>query len=92
MIEFLIIPLAFIQNVAFSMVSRARNRSNMVYHAICSVMSNGLWLASFSILGVEILIKQNYWMFLPYIIGTVAGSLFGSKISMKIEKRIGAVT
>ena len=90
MIELTILFIAFIQNVSFSMVSRARNRSNMAYHAVCSVFSNGLWLATFGLLGAEFLVDQNYWMAIPYIMGTVAGSLFGAKVSIKIEKLIGA--
>jgi len=97
MIEFInmaiaIMAIAFIQNVSFSMVSRARNRSDMRYHAICSVFSNVLWLVTLGLVGTELIINANYWMAIPYIIGTVCGSLFGAKASMKIEKAIGATT
>ena len=88
----LILCLSFVQNVSFSMVSRARNRDNMLYHATCSVFSNGLWLATFGLIGVELIVNSNYLMAIPYIVGTVAGSLFGSKVSMKIEKFLGAKT
>lgn len=87
-----IMAIAFIQNVSFSMVSRARNRSNMAYHAICSVFSNGLWLVTLGLVGTELILNANYWMALPYIIGTVSGSLFGAKVSMKIEAFLGATT
>ena len=92
MIELLIISLAFIQNMSFTMVSRARNRDNMWYHAICSVFSNGIWLACFGILGVEFFLEQNFWVAIPYIIGTVSGSLFGAKTAIWVEKKIGAKT
>ena len=97
MIEILILGatiagIAFAQNTSFSMVSRSRNRSNMTYHAVCSVFSNGLWLLTFGLLGTELIINSNYIMAIPYIIGTVAGSIFGAKVSMKIEKLIGAET
>ena len=85
-----ILGVAFIQNVSFSMVSRSRNRDNMWYHSICSVFSNGLWLVTFSYLGKELIIDSNYVMAIPYIVGTVSGSVFGAKVSMKIEKLIGA--
>lgn len=81
--------IAFIQNVAFTMTSRARNRSNQWYHAICSVFSNGLWFATVSILVVH---DMDFSLALPYIVGTVAGSLLGANISMKIERAIGATT
>lgn len=92
MIEITILLLAFIQNISFTMVSRARNRDNMWYHAICSVFSNSVWVATIGVLGHEFFIEQNYWMAIPYVIGTVSGSLFGAKIGIKIEKAIGAST
>lgn len=87
-----IAALAFAQNTSFTMVSRARNRDSKAYHAICSVFSNGLWLATFGLLGTELIINDNYIMAIPYIIGTVSGSLFGAEASIKIEKLIGAKT
>ena len=82
-----ILVLSFIQNISFTMVSRSRNRDKMAYHAICSVFSNGIWFAT-----MHHLVKSDltWMMLLPYIIGTVSGSLFGAKISMKIEKLLGA--
>lgn len=84
-----ILFLAFIQNVSFTMVSRSRNRDNMTYHAICSVFSNGLWFATMHFLVVS---ELNWLLAIPYIIGTVSGSIFGAKVSIKIEKIIGAKT
>lgn len=34
----------------------------------------------------------TWWLLIPYVVGTVAGSLFGAKVSIKIEKAIGANT
>ena len=87
-----IAAIAFAQNTSFTMVSRSRNRDNKTYHAICSVFSNGLWLLTFGLLGAELLLKDNYIMAVPYIIGTVSGSLFGASASIRIEKLIGAKT
>ena len=81
--------LAFCQTVAFAMVSRARNRDNMWYHAITSVASNGIW---FACMGILVVSDFNWLLFIPYLIGTVSGSLFGATVSMKIEKLIGAKT
>lgn len=89
MIYLTILLLAFVQNVAFSMVSRSRNRDNMTYHATCSVFSNGIWFMTMHQL---VAMDMTYWLAVPYIIGTVAGSLFGVKTSMVIEKLIGAKT
>lgn len=92
MVELTILLLAFIQNVSFTMVSRARNRDNMYYHAICSVFSNGVWLITFGLLGHELILNGHYLLAIPYIVGTVSGSLFGAKTSIKIEKWLGACT
>jgi len=84
-----LIALAFIQNVSFSMVSRSRNRDNMTYHAICSVCSNGIWFATMHHL---VQADLTWWLLIPYVTGTVTGSIFGAKVSMKIEHLIGAKT
>jgi uncharacterized membrane protein YfcA len=85
----LVLVLAFAQNVAFTMVSRSRNRDNMTYHSVCSVFSNALWFAT---MGYLVQSDFDYWLAVPYIIGTVGGSVTGAKVSMKIEKVIGAKT
>lgn len=87
MVEINLLLLAFTQNVAFTMVSRSRNRSSMTYHAICSVFSNGIWFLTMREL---VLADLTYYLLIPYIVGTVSGSLFGAKVSMGIEKIIGA--
>ena len=84
-----VLSLAYIQNISFTMVSRSRNRDNMTYHAICAVFSNGLWFATMHYLVAS---ELTWLMAIPYIIGTVAGSLTGAKMSMRIERLIGAST
>ena len=83
----LLIVLAYIQNISFSIVSRARNRDNQAYHMIAAVFSNLIWFATFRIL---VIADMDWVLFIPYGIGTVAGSLTGAKLSMWIEKKIGA--
>jgi len=83
----IILFLAFIQNVSFSIVSRSRNRDNIKYHILAASASNTIWFLTFRQL---ILADMNYMLLLPYMLGTVAGSVFGVKISMKIEKWLGA--
>lgn len=82
-----LIGLAFVQNTSFSMVSRSRNRDNMNYHAIASLMSNTLWF-----LTMRELFKQDLdiYLFAPYALGTISGSVIGAKVSMKVEKWLGA--
>lgn len=83
----LVVALSFVQNISFTMVSRSRNRDKMAYHAICSIFSNGIWFLTMREL---VTADLNITLVVPYIIGTVAGSLLGAKISMYIEHVIGA--
>ena len=86
--ELLIIAaLAFAQSTSFSLVSRSRNRNNVTYHIVASVLSNALWFLTFRELVTN---DMNLTMFVPYTIGTVAGSVFGVRISMFIERILGA--
>jgi len=82
-----ILVLAFIQNISFTLVSRSRNRDNKRYHVIAAVFSNSIWFLTFREL---ILGDMNYILFVPYVIGTVLGSVYGMTLSMKIEKWLGA--
>lgn len=79
--------LAFFQNVSFSVVSRSRNRNNLTYHLFAAVASNGVWFLTFRQL---VKADMDLMLFIPYTIGTVAGSLCGVKISMIIERWLGA--
>lgn len=83
----IILILAFIQNVSFSIVSRSRNRDNMTYHIIAAAFSNTIWFLTFRAL---VKADMNFILFFPYCIGTVLGSLVGVKIAMIIEKILGA--
>lgn len=82
-----IFVLAFIQNVSFSIVSRSRNRDNMTYHVIAAFFSNTLWFLTMRELVVS---DMTIMLLIPYTFGTVAGSVYGVKISMKIEKWLNA--
>lgn len=83
----IILALSFVQNIAFSMSGRSRNRDNMAYHAVCAVGSNGIWFLTMRELVVADL---SLILIIPYVIGTVAGSVCGAKVSMYIESLIGA--
>jgi len=84
-----VLALAFAQSASFSMVSRARNRSSTAYHVGASVLSNGIWFLTFREL---VLTDFSPALFAPYTIGTVAGSLAGARLSMAIERRLGAAS
>lgn len=79
--------LAYAQSISFSVVSRSRNRNNITYHIIASVFSNGVWFLTFREL---VLSDMNLVLFVPYTIGTVAGSVTGVKVSQWIEKKLHA--
>ena len=83
----IMVLLAYIQNISFSIVSRARNRDNQTYHALAAVASNLIWFATFRLL---VTADMSWTLLIPYIFGTVSGSLTGAKVSMWIEKKIGA--
>ncbi len=83
----IILALAFVQNISFSIVSRSRNRDNVKYHLIAATFSNTIWFLTFREL---VKADMNFILFLPYVLGTVIGSCFGVKISMRIEKFLGA--
>ena len=82
-----ILVLAFIQNISFSIVSRSRNRNNIKYHLIAAAFSNTIWFLTFRQL---VKADMNFILFLPYAAGTMMGSVCGVKISMFIEKLLGA--
>jgi hypothetical protein len=79
--------LAFAQSVSFSLVSRSRNRDSIAYHVVASILSNAIWFLTFRHL---VLADMNLGLFIPYTIGTVSGSVYGVKVSMVIERWLGA--
>lgn len=79
--------LAFVQNVSFSIVSRSRNRDSNTYHMIAALFSNTIWFLTFREL---VRADMTLMLFVPYVVGTMCGSMFGVKLAMKIEKLIGA--
>jgi hypothetical protein len=83
----LITGLGFAQNIAFSVTSRSRNRGNTRFHLIAAVGSNGVWFATFRAL---VRADMTWVLFLPYCVSTVAGSICGVRISMMIERLLGA--
>lgn len=86
--------LLFLQNAAHTVTSRSRNSTSILYTAIGSVFSNGIWFASqFYIVNQLIAAKSNPLRFTMvlvfYILFTAAGSVFSHWYFMKWEKRRG---
>jgi hypothetical protein len=82
-----ITALAFAQNVSFSIVSRSRNRNSIKYHIVAAIFSNAIWFLTFRQL---VTANMDLALFIPYTVGTVSGSVFGVRVSMWIERLIGA--
>lgn len=59
----------------------------MKYHFIASFFSNTLWFLTMREL---VLSDLKWYLLIPYALGTVSGSIYGAKLSMKIEKWLGA--
>ena len=79
--------LAFVQNVAFSITSRSRNRNNFKYHLIAAFFSNALWFLTFRALVTR---DMSLQLFPWYCAGTMVGSVVGVRISMWVERLVGA--
>jgi len=83
-----IMALAFVQNVTYSLQSRAGNRSSNLYHLVATILATFVFFCSLSYL---IHLKVTYEVLLTYILGTMLGSLYGTSLSKKIESALGAV-
>lgn len=81
--------LTLIQGFMSSMSSRSRNRSNLWYHGLCQIACHTSWLLVLVQVVSEPVTLQSG---IAYVLGYTTGSLIGSYVSEKIEKRIGAVT
>ncbi len=81
----IITALALGQQIAFSLVSRSRNRNNLTYHLIASVFSNGVWFLTFRQINGH---NWNWGNYPPYAAGGAMGSITGVGISMNIEKKL----
>lgn len=77
--------LVVLQNASFTLVSRARNSNSLMYNAVASVFSNGIWLLVMS------KVVQNFdspKMMIAYLVGSVVGSVVMHYISMRyFEKK-----
>lgn len=84
-----IVAFAVAQQISFTIVSRSRNRSNTLYHAIASIFSNGVWFLTFRQINHMQWTPETY---IPFATGSAMGSITGAGVSMKIERAIGATS
>ena len=96
----LLAVVAFIQNMAFTWVSRSRNSGDPNYHRWAAIASNGVWFIT------TLLIWNQLWVALTtgdwlkilltglvYVVATTEGSVLMMKILLKKEtgkKQVGA--
>jgi len=93
-------PVAFVQNMFFTLVSRSRNSQDPDYHRYCAWGSNGVWFVC------QVMIVKNIWSAIMagqwwyailagivYSLATTEGSVLMMKKLIKSEKgkrRVGA--
>lgn len=91
---------AFVQNMAFTWVSRSRNGGDVSYHRIASIASNGVWFFTQILLYSAVwasLTQGEWWKILltgaVYVIATTEGSCLMMRILLRTEsgkRKVGA--
>ena len=76
----IMLGLTILQNASFTLVSRARNSSSLMYHTLASVLSNGIWLL---VIRHVVTNFDNWILMVTYIIGAVIGSISMHYVAMK---------
>jgi len=76
----IMLGLTILQNASFTLVSRARNSSSLLYHTVASVLSNGIWLL---VIRHVVTNFDNWILMVTYVIGAVIGSISMHYIAMK---------
>jgi len=86
-----IAALGFVQNIAFTFVSRGRNSGSLGYHLVASVFSNGIY-AALLFLSIDMIaqMKASPVAFLTvYTLCTMSGSIFAHWMAMRVERGKG---
>jgi small-conductance mechanosensitive channel len=96
----LLFAVAFVQNMAFTAVSRSRNSADVQYHRRCAWASNGVWFVTQILLYNTLwsaLTKGTWWVValtgLVYVISTTEGSCLMMARMLKKEtgkRQVGA--
>lgn len=91
---------AFIQNAAFTWVSRSRNSGDPDYHRYAALCSNGIWFVTNILITLQVwqAIKTGSWWFViacgaVYVIATTEGSVMAMRFLLKKEtgkRKVGA--
>ena len=91
---------AFVQNMAFTWVSRSRNSGDPNYHRWAAVCSNGIWFVTQLLIINQVwpaLVNGEWWRIAAtgavYILATTEGSVLMMRILLKKEtgkRKVGA--
>jgi hypothetical protein len=91
---------AFMQNMAFTWVSRSRNSGDPNYHRYAALSSNGIWFITTLLIWNQLfgaLTQGEWWKIaltgLVYVIATTEGSVLMMKVLLKTEtgkRKVGA--
>lgn len=99
----LLIPIPFIQNMAFTWVSRSRQGGDPDHHRPASWSSNGVWIITQTFIAANVYtpithmiekglmldqVLKIFLTFLIYTITTAEGSVFMMKIRLGMIKRL----
>lgn len=84
---------AFIQNMAFTWVSRSRNSGDPNYHRWAALASNSIWFVTTLLIWNQLwsaLTTGEWWRVavvgVTYVVATTEGSVLMMKILLKKEK------
>ena len=78
-----------LQGISFSLISRSRNRNNITYQVLASLIGNFLWYMTMRYL---VLSEMSFEVGVPFVLGTTLGGLIGVKCSMLIENKLHATS
>lgn len=80
--------LGFVQNVAFTFVSRGRNSGSLGYHLLASIFSNGIYaVLLFTSIDIISQAKSRPIPFLVvYTLSTMSGSIFAHWLALRAER------
>lgn len=91
---------AFVQNMAFTWVSRSRNSGDANYHRWAAICSNGIWFITQLLIINQVwpaLVNGEWWRIAVtgavYVAATTEGSVLMMRILLKTEsgkRKVGA--
>jgi len=85
-----IVLICFVQNVSFTIVSRARNSASLSYHVIAAFFSNGIY-AVMLFWSVDLISKgAGVGFIVVYALSCMSGSVFAHWLALRTERGAGA--